>query len=158
MKRFHVNMSVADLDKSIQFYSTLFAQEPTVVKDDYAKWMLEDPRVNFSINNRGIASGINHLGLQAETSDEFSDIGVRLKNADAQVFDEGAAVCCYAKSDKAWIRDPDGIAWETFLTHGDSTTYGEDPKHEMDSKSENPCCEPPVSDEVVDTRPHGNCC
>jgi len=126
MKRLHVHVAVADLQQSVQFYSTLFAAEPTVLKTDYAKWMLEDPRVNFAISARGVATtGIEHLGIQVEDETELSEIYGRLKEAEGPVLEEGATTCCYAKSEKSWISDPSGIAWEAFLTHGEHTTYGE---------------------------------
>lgn len=125
MKRLHVHVGVRDLDRSIEFYSNLFAAEPTVKKADYAKWMLEDPRVNFAISVRPAeAAGVRHLGIQVEDKDELGEVYARLKTADAPVFEEGATTCCYAKSEKSWINDPQGVAWETFLTTGDSTTYG----------------------------------
>ena len=124
MKRLHVHLGVQNLDQSIRFYSTLFAAEPTVVKADYAKWMLEDPRVNFAISEGHGAAGIQHLGIQAQDADELAEIYGRLQQADRPVLEEGATVCCYAKSEKSWISDPQGLAWETFLTHGDSTVYG----------------------------------
>ena len=149
MKRFHININVSDLDKSILFYNKLFNSEPTVKKDDYAKWMLDDPRINFSINNRIGTSGVNHLGLQAENGEEFSEIGKRLEAADAEIFDEGEATCCYAKSTKAWINDPDGISWETFLTHGEVTTYnGEELNSNTESKPQSACCAPVEKVEV----------
>jgi predicted enzyme related to lactoylglutathione lyase len=117
-------MGVDDLNRAIQFYSTLFAAGPTVKKDDYAKWMLDDPRVNFAISSGHGGTGIQHLGIQAENEAELAEIAERLEQADAPVLDEGATVCCYAKSEKAWISDPQGLAWETFLTHGESTVYG----------------------------------
>ena len=123
MKRLHVHVGVADLDQSIKFYSNLFAAAPTVVKHDYAKWMLEDPRVNFAISQRE-NGGVRHLGIQVETPEELEDVYARLKAADAPVFEEGKTTCCYAKSEKSWITDPQGVAWETFLTTGESTTYG----------------------------------
>ena len=124
MKRLHVHMGVDDLAASIRFYSVLFAAEPTVRKDDYAKWMLDDPRVNFAISSGHGATGIQHLGIQAEDEAELAEIAERLTRADAPILDEGATICCYANSEKAWISDPQGLAWETFLTHGDSTVYG----------------------------------
>ena len=125
MKRLHVHVGVADLDRSIQFYSNLFAAEPTVSKPDYAKWMLEDPRVNFAISLRPAeAAGVRHLGIQVESEDELAEVYARLKTADAPVFEEGATTCCYAKSEKSWINDPQGVPWETFYTTGSSTTYG----------------------------------
>lgn len=139
MKRLHVHVSVDDLAKSIQFYSTLFAAEPTVTKDDYAKWMLDDPRVNFAISKRGQASGIRHLGIQVEDRAELADVYSRLQRAEAPVLEEGATTCCYAKSEKSWVEDPQGIQWETFLTTGESTTYGAAPVRLNQGKS---CCEP----------------
>ena len=127
MKRLHVHVSVADLADSIRFYSTLFAAEPTVRKDDYAKWMLDDPRVNFAVSKRGGASGIRHLGIQVEDAAELDEVYARLKRADGPVLEEGATACCYAMSQKSWIEDPQGVRWETFLTTGSSTTYGTDP-------------------------------
>ena len=126
MKRFHVHVSVDDIAKSIQFYSTLFAAEPVVTKPDYAKWMLEDPRVNFAISKRGGANGIRHLGIQVEDRDELAEVYARLKRAEGPVLEEGATTCCYAESEKSWIEDPQGIRWETFHTTGESTTYGTD--------------------------------
>jgi len=126
MKRFHVHVGVSDLDRSIGFYSTLFGAEPTVVKPDYAKWMLDDPRVNFAISvGKHAAKGIEHLGIQAENADELAQVYGRLKAADRPVLEEGATTCCYAKSEKSWITDPDGIAWEAFLTNGEAFVYGE---------------------------------
>jgi catechol 2,3-dioxygenase-like lactoylglutathione lyase family enzyme len=124
MKRLHVHVGVSDLDRSIAFYSSLFAAEPVVRKPEYAKWMLDDPRVNFAISHRGDGIGVRHLGIQAETADELQEVYGRLKQADAPTFEEGATTCCYAKSDKTWISDPQGVAWETFHTTGESTTYG----------------------------------
>ena len=123
MNRFHVHLNVADLPASIRFYSALFAAEPTVLKPDYAKWMLEDPRVNFAISNTGRAAGIDHLGIQAETGDELAQIGTRLEAAGGSLVPEEATVCCYAQSDKLWTEDPQGTRWETFHTFGNATTY-----------------------------------
>jgi catechol 2,3-dioxygenase-like lactoylglutathione lyase family enzyme len=126
MKRLHINVAVNDLETSIRFYSTLFAAEPTVQKPDYAKWMLDDPRVNFAISDRGSHKGVDHLGIQVESRDELAEVYRRLRAADAPVREVGATTCCYARSEKAWISDPQGIAWETFLTRGESAVYGED--------------------------------
>ena len=128
MKRLHVHVSVENLDQSIGFYSALFAAKPSVVKPDYAKWMLEDPLVNFAISMRGNAPGLDHLGIQAETSDELQDVYTRLRQADGAVLEVVATTCCYAKSEKSWIDDPTGISWETFLTTGESTVYGDSSK------------------------------
>jgi catechol 2,3-dioxygenase-like lactoylglutathione lyase family enzyme len=123
MNRFHVHLNVADLEASIRFYSQLFAAEPTVRKPDYAKWMLEDPRVNFAISDTGRAPGIDHLGIQAESGEALAALGVRLEAAGNALVPEEATVCCYAKSDKLWTEDPQGTRWETFHTFGDATTY-----------------------------------
>ena len=125
MKRLHVHVAVEDLAGSIRFYATLFAAEPSVTKPDYAKWMLEDPRVNFAISARGAArTGIEHLGIQVEDEAELAEVHERLSRADRPVREEQAATCCYARSDKQWITDPQGVAWETFLTHGEAPVYG----------------------------------
>ena len=138
MKRFHVHVSVDDLAQSIRFYSTLFAAEPTVVKADYAKWMLDDPRVNFAISTDGEQTGrvdvggqagrhigVSHLGIQVEDKAELSELYARLHKAGGDVVEQGQTSCCYAKSEKSWIDDPAGISWETFLTTGESTDYGD---------------------------------
>jgi len=139
MKRLHVHVSVEDLARSVRFYSTLFATEPTVLKPDYAKWLLDDPRVNFAISRRGGKTGIRHLGIQVEDRAELADVYSRLTRAEGAVLEEGATTCCYAKSEKTWIEDPEGIQWETFLTTGDSTTYGADTVQPLASP---PCCAP----------------
>ena len=123
MNRFHVHLNVADVPASIQFYNELFGAEPTVTKHDYAKWMLEDPRINFAISNTGRTPGIDHLGLQVDSDDELAALGQRLDAAGGTVVPEDAAVCCYAKSDKLWTEDPQGTKWETFHTKGDATSY-----------------------------------
>lgn len=128
MKRLHVHVGVEDLEASIRFYSTLFAAEPTVTKADYAKWMLEDPRVNFAISSGHHAGkGIEHLGIQVESLDELAEVYGRLKAADRPVLEEGATTCCYAKSEKSWIADPQGVVWETFHTTGEAVDYGRGP-------------------------------
>lgn len=125
MKRLHVHVAVDDLQQSIKFYSTLFAAAPTVTKPDYAKWMLGDPRVNFAISARGRDhAGLDHLGIQVEHEAELVEVQGRLRCAEGPVLDEGLTTCCYAKSEKSWIADPSGIAWEAFLTVGESTVYG----------------------------------
>ena len=126
MKRLHVHVAVEDLAKSVSFYSTLFNEKPAVVKDDCAKWMLDDPRVNFAISDRARVAGVDHLGIQTETSEELAELSSRLKAAGEVTRDQEATTCCYAKSDKAWVNDPQGIRWETFHTFGEATTYGED--------------------------------
>jgi catechol 2,3-dioxygenase-like lactoylglutathione lyase family enzyme len=127
MKRLHVHVAVDDLPKSIGFYSTLFAAQPSVLKPDYAKWMLDDPKVNFAISTRSDhADGIDHLGIQVESNAELEELSGRLKAAGETTRDQEATTCRYAQSNKAWINDPSGIRWETFYTFGEATTYGED--------------------------------
>ncbi len=127
MKRLHVHVAVDDLETSIGFYSTLFAAGPSVVKADYAKWMLDDPRVNFAISaHEGRASGVDHLGIQVESDGELRELSGRLKAAGETTRDQEATTCCYAQSNKAWVNDPTGLRWETFFTFGESVTYGED--------------------------------
>lgn len=123
MTRFHVHLNVADLAASVTFYRGLFGAEPTVVRDDYAKWMLEDPRVHFAISTKGRTPGIDHVGFQVENADGLARIGARLAAAEAAVLPEAGATCCYARSDKLWTEDPQGLRWETFHTLGEATTY-----------------------------------
>jgi len=168
VKRLHVHVGVENLERSIGFYSTLFGAEPTVVKGDYAKWMLEDPRVNFAISSgQHAASGIEHLGIQVESSGELAEVYGRLQAAERPVLEEGATTCCYAKSEKSWIADPDGIIWEAFFTNGEATVYGDSPA--LSALSENAaeaaCCTPampaagPAAAECCDeTTPQGVCC
>jgi len=143
MKRLHVHVSVQDLNASIRFYSQLFAAAPSVRKDDYAKWMLDDPRVNFAISSRDGKPGVQHLGIQVENRVELAEVYSRLQKAERPVIEEGATVCCYAQSEKSWIDDPQGVQWETFLTTGDSTVYGTDEVRSVQEKqSEKPGCTP----------------
>lgn len=135
MKRLHVHVGVEELEPSVRFYSTLFGAEPSVLKQDYAKWMLEDPRVNFAVSMRNAHKGIEHLGIQVESREELPEVYARLKAADRPVLEEGCTTCCYARSEKSWIADPDGVLWETFFTDGEATDYGE---------SANLCCAPEV--------------
>jgi len=125
MKRLHVHVSVENIPDAIGFYSALFAAQPSVTKPDYAKWMLDDPRVNFAISMRGRAVGLDHLGIQVEDSSELREVYARLGKAEGSVIEQGQTICCYSKSEKAWIDDPAGISWETFLTTGESTVYGD---------------------------------
>ena len=160
MKRLHVSVSVDDLDRSVGFYATLFGAEPTVCKPDYAKWMLDDPRVNFSINTRGRRVGLDHLGIQAETSEELSVIAARLAEAGEALFEQEQTVCCYARSDKAWVTDPSGIAWESFVTHGAATVYGEDIEIPARKTDAGRCCAPDVTANAKEgaAPAHGGCC
>jgi catechol 2,3-dioxygenase-like lactoylglutathione lyase family enzyme len=153
MKRLHVHVGVDDLAQSIGFYSTLFGAEPTVTKDDYAKWMLDDPRVNFAISSGNAHKGVEHLGIQVESAGELQEVYGRLKAADRPVLEEGATTCCYAKSEKSWIADPQGVVWEAFFTNGEATVYGD--SHELTALSakaaEATCCAPAMA-------PKAACC
>ena len=158
MKRFHVHIGVADLESSIAFYTGLFGSEPAVAKDDYAKWMLDDPRINFAISQKcGADKGIEHLGVQVEDEAELAEVYGRLKQAKGPVMEEGATTCCYAKSEKSWIADPDGVVWEAFLTTGDSTNYGASPDLAgltSDNAAANACCTPDMAAHT----PSSSCC
>ena len=138
MKRLHVHVAVHDLQQSIRFYSALFAAEPVVKKHDYAKWMLDDPRVNFAISTRSAKAGLDHLGIQAENAAELEDLGSRLARADVAVTAQKGASCCYAKSDKYWTLDPQGIAWESFHTLDSVPMYGQDTRELAKAA----CCAP----------------
>jgi hypothetical protein len=137
----HIHVAVKEIPESIKFYSAMFGVEPSVVKDDYAKWMLDDPRVNFAVSTFGQATkGVDHLGIQVETPDELREIAGRLKAAEQR-----DAACCYARSDKAWATDPNGLSWETFFTMGETTVYGEDLRPAAEAKTVAPapttaCC------------------
>ncbi|MEZ5667789.1 MAG: ArsI/CadI family heavy metal resistance metalloenzyme [Alphaproteobacteria bacterium] len=140
MKRLHVNLAVDDIEGSIRFYSALFAAEPTVRKPDYAKWMLDDPRVNFAISDRAARKGLDHLGIQVESEAELHEVYGRLRDAAAPTYAVGATTCCYARSEKTWITDPQGVAWEAFLTVGESPVYGED--IDVAAATAGNCCPP----------------
>jgi len=140
MKRMHLHVSVPDLAQSIQFYETLFGVAPVVVKDDYAKWMLDDPTVNFAISERTRASGIDHIGIEVDSADELGELSGRLKAAGAETFDQEATTCCYARSDKTWVHDPAGVRWETFFTFGGAISYGED--EVLPEPTASACCGP----------------
>lgn len=143
MKRLHLHVAVANLDRSVGFYSTLFGREPSVIKPDYAKWMLDDPKVNFAISARGLEAGLDHVGIQVESEDELHELAGRLKAAGETTRDQEAASCCYAKSHKSWISDPSGLRWETFFTFGDATSYGEDDVPNMATvEPKTSCCAP----------------
>ena len=126
MKRFHVHAHVEDLAQSIAFYARLFGTAPTRVEGDYAKWMLDDPRINFAISTRGGKPGVDHLGIQTDSEDELADMKQRAQAADLGLADEGETSCCYARSDKYWVTDPQGIAWEQFHTLQDIPVFGVD--------------------------------
>ena len=157
MKRFHVNLSVENLAESLRFYTALFGMEPTVRKDDYAKWMLDDPRVNFAIAQRGQVPGVNHLGFQVDSAEELTAMRAQLTRADHELVEQTGASCCYANSDKYWITDPEGIAWETFHTLDAIPIYGDDTEIKptccvpLQSTDNEVCCEPSA-------KPATSCC
>lgn len=142
MKRMHIHVSVDELSKAIDFYAALFAEKPAVVKEDYAKWMLGDPLLNFAISTRGGAPGLDHLGIQVEDANELQEVYARLRQAGGAVREQGQTVCCYAKSEKSWIDDPAGISWETFHTTGESTDYGTSVRNGAQIAHDKVCCEP----------------
>ena len=161
MKRFHVHVHVEDLAQSVRFYSTLFATEPTVIKEDYAKWMLEDPRVNFAISTHcGEKAGISHLGIQAEDETELGEVYERLARAERPIFEEKATTCCYAQSDKQWIADPQGVHWETFFSYGESTVYGvRGAGQELEQiTARGVCCEPAGTAQASPEAKTAACC
>lgn len=156
MKRFHVHTHVEDLQASIAFYSKLFAAAPTRVEGDYAKWMLEDPRVNFAISTRGGKPGIDHLGFQVDSEDELAELKARAQAADMALLDEGETTCCYARSDKHWITDPQGIAWEHFHTLGDIPVFNE---KAVPAAADAPaCCTPRGKPVGIPVKAEGSCC
>jgi catechol 2,3-dioxygenase-like lactoylglutathione lyase family enzyme len=148
MKRFHAHVRVDDLGSSVRFYSTLFGTEPAVLKPDYAKWMLDDPRVNFAIAAGSTLTGLDHLGLQVESDEDLATIAKRLDAAGQSVVRQENAACCYARGNKGWVSDPSGISWETFHTFGETTVYGNDiaPRTDASKPPEaTSCCAPPSS-------------
>jgi catechol 2,3-dioxygenase-like lactoylglutathione lyase family enzyme len=139
MKRLHVSIAVKNLDKSVRFYSVLFGVAPTVLKTDYAKWMLDDPRVNLSISSRDKRKGIDHLGIQVDDDAELATLTERFARAGQSVYEQKATTCCYAKSNKAWVHDPEGVAWEAFHTFGESAVYS---GHDADNSKSSTCDTP----------------
>jgi hypothetical protein len=160
MKRFHVHVSVDDLDANIRFYSTVFGTAPSVRRDDYAKWMIDDPRVNFAISKRGAAPGLDHLGLQVETDEELHALRGQVRQAEIAALDQIGAACCYAKSDKYWITDPQGIAWETFHTLDVIPVFGEDTRTAQPPEADASCCAPSAKPAriAVHAAAGGSCC
>jgi catechol 2,3-dioxygenase-like lactoylglutathione lyase family enzyme len=153
MKRFHVHIAVDDLDANIRFYSNVFGTPPTILKPDYAKWMLEDPRLNFAISKQGLKPGVDHLGVQVESEKELAALREQVAAAEIAAYDQTNADCCYARSDKYWISDPQGIAWETFRTLDSIPVYGTAgrttestaccspaPAHHSESPKTSSCC------------------
>lgn len=161
MKRFHVHVGVNDLEESVQFYSRMFGIAPSVLKPDYAKWMVEDPRLNFAISARGSQPGVNHLGIQVDTDAELQGVRDQLVAADQGLVAEVGANCCYAKSDKYWVTDPQGLAWETFHSLGSIPMFGTDPEPSIESPAASSCCTPTQSKATVGaevpTRSRGCC-
>jgi len=152
MKRLHVHVGVNDIEDSIRFYRALFAAEPAVVKNDYAKWMLDDPRVNFAISKRDAETGIRHLGIQVDNKAELTEVYERLQLSEGPIREDGATTCCYSRSEKSWTADPQGIQWETFLTTGESTVYGGE---QTSAAAPGACCEPAS---VAPSKPAQRCC
>lgn len=140
MKRLHIHVSVDNLAESIRFYSTMFATEPSMIESDYAKWMLDDPRVNFAISQRGAKTGLDHLGIQVESAEELEELNQRIQVANLPHLTQPGSTCCYAKSDKHWSLDPSGIPWEAFHTLESIPTYGEHTLEAMQAQSA--CCTP----------------
>jgi len=149
MKRLHLHIAVDDLEQSIGFYSVLFGASPTVRESDYAKWMLDDPKVNLAISQRGVQPGLDHVGIQVDSDEELRSLSSRLKQAGQSTRDQEAASCCYAKSNKSWVTDPSGLRWETFFTFGQATAYGED---------EEPTAPQPVIKAKTACSPSSGCC
>jgi len=159
MKRFHVHVAVDDLATNIRFYSTVFGVPPIVEKPDYAKWMLEDPRINFAISQRGLKAGIDHLGFQLESDEELSAQRAQIERAEVAAVDQKDAACCYARSDKYWITDPQGIAWETFRTLDAVPVYGVTARPEpVKSETKTSCCAPAHATMAIKPAKSGACC
>jgi catechol 2,3-dioxygenase-like lactoylglutathione lyase family enzyme len=160
MKRFHIHVAVDDLAANIGFYSGVFGQQPAVVKEDYAKWMLDDPRINFAISNRGLKAGVDHLGIQVDSDEELAVLREQVRKADIAARDQLDAACCYANSNKYWITDPQGIAWETYHTLGSIPTFGEDAKQALKtggSAVPSACCAPAGKADGSDAK-RSTCC
>jgi catechol 2,3-dioxygenase-like lactoylglutathione lyase family enzyme len=157
MKRFHVHTHVEDLQANIAFYSKLFGAEPTRVEGDYAKWMLEDPRINFAISTRGSKPGVDHLGIQTDTEEELAGLKAQARAADITLLDQGETSCCYARSDKYWVTDPQGIAWEQFHTLGNIPVFGESKAASPDAQGA-ACCAPKGKTVGVPVKAASSCC
>lgn len=160
MKRLHIHVGVDNLQQSIEFYSTLFAAQPSVLKDDYAKWMLDNPLVNFAISQRGAEIGLNHIGIQVENAEELAEMNARLQNLPAPVIAEEQTACCYAQSDKYWVTDPSGLVWETFHTLDTIPVFGQEPA----PSGKAACCVPaPLAEKSTQSaccvpKAGGGCC
>ena len=161
MKRFHVHVAVDDLEANIRFYSAVFGTPPTVSKPDYAKWMVEEPRINFAISNRGAKTGLDHLGFQVDSNEELGELRQNVADAEIAALDQPQSECCYARSDKYWITDPQGIAWETYHTLGEVEVYGVDlPKaaNATDAIAERAACCAPKANVANTTAERTSCC
>lgn len=143
MKRFHIHIGVDNLEDSIAFYSALFGASPNKTKDDYAKWMLDDPHLNFAISTRVKTRGVDHLGIQVDDAGELSDLRNHMSQANISAHDEGETTCCYAKSEKSWVTDPNGIAWEAYHTMADAQIYSNESTLPADNDTNSACCVPP---------------
>ena len=157
MKRFHVHVHVDDLAQSVAFYTKLFAAEPAKLEADYAKWMLDDPRINFAISTRGTKTGVDHLGFQVEEAADLADLAQRAKAADMALLDQGETTCCYARSDKHWIVDPQGIAWEHFHTLDNVPVFGGGSQQTSSSRA-SVCCASPGKAPDDSVKPAGSAC
>jgi lactoylglutathione lyase len=168
MKRFHVHLHVENLDKSIAFYNQMFAAQPARHEADYAKWMLEDPPLNFAISTRGTHAGIDHVGFQTDSAEELAELKARAESADMALLDEGTTTCCYARSEKHWVTDPQGIAWEHFHTLDSIPVFSES---QIANPGESACCAPkadgatsragkgkPIGIAVSSTSSKSSCC
>ena len=155
MKRFHVHVAVDDLEANIRFYSTVFGAKPTVHKPDYAKWMVEDPRINFAISKRGVKPGVDHLGFQVDSDEELTDLRKQIADAEIAALDQPDATCCYARSDKYWISDPQGVAWETYRTLGEAEIYGAPAKK---ADEDGACCSPKPRTVEIKRSEKAKCC
>lgn len=151
MKRIHIHVGVDKLDESIRFYSALFGAEPVKAKPDYAKWMLDDPRVNFAISTRAKTKGVDHLGIQVEEESELSEMRSRLEQAEMPVLEEGATTCCYARSDKSWVQDPTGIPWETYRTMEDAQFFSDSTE-----SGDGACCVPDAPAQLISLKSSAN--
>lgn len=140
MKRLHIHVAVNNLEESVKFYSTMFSAQPVKLKPDYAKWLLDDPRVSFAVSARGRVPGVDHMGIQVDDDAELAEVRERIKNANLKTYDEGETTCCYAQADKTWVIDPAGVAWEAYRTIGDTEVFGKD--QSLESESVKTCCAP----------------
>jgi catechol 2,3-dioxygenase-like lactoylglutathione lyase family enzyme len=152
MNRFHVHVSVDDLEANVKFYSTVFGSRPTVVKSDYAKWMVDDPRINFAISKRGSATGIDHFGVQVESDEELAALRQQVSGAQIAALDQPDSACCYARSDKYWTTDPQGIPWETFHTLESIPVYGD-----TDRSQKSACCDAAPAVEAAPSKTSACC-